>query len=253
MRPHDEAAPRSRGDLPETINNDWDRFYRQYPNLYDRFAITTPPVVAAVHDLANFTDKVVIDVGSGTGKSTFEIARHARFVYGLEPSEPMRTFAEKKLRELGLPNVAFIDAAAPDLPLASRSADALVSVYAFPWHFPVLGEEGRELGGRYIAEAKRVLRPGSFLIATDNAPGWYGGELATLLQPEPDEDGRRRDAYMHQLGFAYRDIDIDADFGSVAEAVATYGFIYGRKAINYLIAHNTSSIRWKPRLYYRQV
>lgn len=253
MSPHDEPTLRGRGDLPETIDNAWDRFYLEYPDIYDRFAITTPPVVAAAHDLTDFTDKVVIDIGSGTGKSTFALASHARFVYGLEASRPMRAVAERRLRELGLSNVAFIDAAAPDLPLASRSADTLVSVYAFPWHFPILGEEGRALGELYIAEARRVLRPGGYLIATDNAPGWYGGELAALLLPEADEDGRRRDAYMHQLGFAYRDIDVDADFGSVAEAVATYGFIYGRKAIDYLIAHNTSSIRWKPRLYYRQV
>ena len=58
---------------------------------------------------------------------------------------------------------------------------------------------------------------------------------------------------MQRLGFAYRDIEFKADYGSVAEAVATYGFIYGRKAIDYLVAHNKRSIRWKPRLYYQQV
>jgi SAM-dependent methyltransferase len=139
------------------------------------------------------------------------------------------------------------------MPFASQSADALVSVYSFPWHFPLLGEEGRELGEQYIAEAKRVLRPGGDVIAIDNAPGWYGGELVALLLPEQDEGGRTRDAHMHRLGFAYRDIDVDGDYGSMEKAVATYGFIYGRKAIDYLTAHNKQSIRWRPRLYYQQV
>jgi hypothetical protein len=52
---------------------------------------------------------------------------------------------------------------------------------------------------------------------------------------------------------ADRGIEIVVDCGSVEEAVATYGFIYGRTAIDYLIAHHKSAIRWKPRLYYRQV
>ena len=161
MRQDDDTAAGSRGDIPETIDNDWDRFYLEYPDIYDRFANTTPPVVAAAHDLVDFTDKVVIDAGSGTGKSTFELAKHARFVFGLEPWEPMRAFAEQRLHELGLPNVAFVDAAAPDLPFADQSADALVSVYSFPWHFPFLerwkGESSVSgTSPRHVASCVRV-------------------------------------------------------------------------------------------------
>ncbi len=253
MIPSDDAAPRGRAEIPETIDNDWDRFYLEYPDIYDRFAISTPPVVAAAHGLVDFTGKVVIDAGSGTGKSTFALARHARFDVGLEPWEPMRTFAENRLRALGLSNVAFVDAAAPDLPFATKSVDALVSFWSFPWHFPTLGDEGRELGERYIAEAQRVLRPGGYIVANGYAPGWGAGELTALLLPELDEGGRNGDGYMERLGFTYWDFEIEEDYGSVEEAVATYGFIYGRTAIDHLIAHHKSSIRWKPRLYYRQV
>lgn len=203
--------------------------------------------------MADFTDKVIIDAGSGTGKSTFELAKYARSVVGLEPWEPMRAFAERRLRELGLLNVTFVDVASPDLPFDDRSADALVSFWSFPWHFPTLGDEGWELSKRYIAEAKRVLRPGSYVIATGYAPGWGAGELTSLLWPELDEGGRNGDGYMEDLGFSHLDIEIEGDHGSVEEAVATYGFIYGRTAIDHLIAHNKSSIRWKPRLYYQQV
>lgn len=38
-----------------------------------------------------------------------------------------------------------------------------------------------------------------------------------------------------------------------SESVAPYGFIYGRKAIDELVAHGKRSIRWKPRVYYQQV
>lgn len=253
MRQPDAAAPHHWDEMPGTIENDWHRFYLEYPDIYDRFAITTPLIVAAMHDMVDCTGKIVIDAGSGTGQSTFALAQHAQFLYGVEPSAPMRSFAEQKQRALGATNVAFIDAAAPDLLLGDQSADVLVSVYAFTWHFPFLGDDGRELGKRFLFEAKRVLRSGSYVIASDNAPGWYGGEVVARLQPELDEGGRARDAYMQELGFAFQDIEIEADYGSVAEAVETYGFVYGHQVIADLVVHNTQAIRWRPRLYFQQV
>ena len=88
---------------------------------------------------------------------------------------------------------------------------------------------------------------------TGFATGWGAGELTALLLPELDAGGRNGDEYMERLGFTYRDIEIEEDYGSVEEAVATYGFIYGRTAIDHLIARHQSSIRWKPSLYYPQV
>ena len=55
------------------------------------------------------------------------------------------------------------------------------------------------------------------------------------------------------LGFGHRDVLVEGNYGSVREAVETYGFIYGKKAIDYLIANNVSSIRWKVRIHYRTV
>jgi hypothetical protein len=53
-------------------------------------------------------------------------------------------------------------------------------------------------------------------------------------------------------GFRFRDITIVADYGSVEEAVATYGFIFGDKAIDYLLDHQTSRLQWTLRIYYCQ-
>ncbi len=53
-----------------------------------------------------------------------------------------------------------------------------------------------------------------------------------------------------QFGFnGCEEIVVDADYDSVQEAVETYGFIYGQKAIDWLIASNLSSVRWKLRIY----
>lgn len=46
---------------------------------------------------------------------------------------------------------------------------------------------------------------------------------------------------------------IEGDDGSVKEAVATYGFINGEAAIDYLTATNMRSIRWPVRIHERLI
>ena len=53
----------SAGTPPETIDGDWNRFYLEFPDVYDRFARSTPPAVAAVQAAFDLEDKVVIDTG----------------------------------------------------------------------------------------------------------------------------------------------------------------------------------------------
>ena len=248
------------GAQPATIEGDWDRFYLEFPDVYDRFAANTGPTVAAVDRMFGLRDTVLIDVGSGTGRSTFGVASRARFVVGLEPWDPMRAFAARRLRSLGLRNVAFVKGAAEGMPFGAASADAVVSFAGFPFWFVDAGEQGRRLGERFIADCGRIVRPGGPIIAVGVAPGWEMGDPTPVLRPTGDEPervhdrvGGRVDAYMEALGFEHRDVSVDGDYGSVREAVETYGFIYGRKAIDYLVANDVRSVRWKIRVHHRSV
>ena len=53
-----------RSTRPATIEGDWDRFYVEVPDIYDRFARSTPPAVAAIHKRYDVGGKVVIDAGA---------------------------------------------------------------------------------------------------------------------------------------------------------------------------------------------
>jgi hypothetical protein len=52
--------------------------------------------------------------------------------------------------------------------------------------------------------------------------------------------------------FGYRRIIFDnyQDYGSVEHMVKTYGFIFGKKAIDYIRAHQVSAIQWRWSLHY---
>ncbi|MCH7699948.1 MAG: class I SAM-dependent methyltransferase, partial [Chloroflexi bacterium] len=109
--------------VPETIDQDWERFYTEFPDIYDRFAVTSPVVATKIDKLFGVRDKIVVDVGSGTGRSTFALAEKARLVIGVDPWPAMRQFAVAKARQTRVRNVAFLEGVAQRLPLRDRSVD----------------------------------------------------------------------------------------------------------------------------------
>jgi SAM-dependent methyltransferase len=241
------ATPR-----PRTLKGDWDRFYTEFPDVYDRFAVESGATIAALRARFSLDNSVIIDAGSGTGRSTFALAKTARFVCGLEPWAPMRAIAVARARALGIPNVAFVDAPVEKMPFRAGSVDHIVSVYGFPFWFVDGGAEGRELAERFVADGSRVVRPGGSLIVVNSRPGWEAGELTPLVLPGADE-AERVHQLLTSLGFADEDFDVEADYGSVQEAVETYGFIYGDAAIRALIDGRRSTLAWPMRVHYRTV
>jgi ubiquinone/menaquinone biosynthesis C-methylase UbiE len=109
----------------------------------------------------------VLDLGSGTGRLTPGLA--AEFwgqVYGVEPSERMRSAAEAAPH----PGVTYLAGSAEDIPLPEASVDAVLMFLSFH-HFrdPLQG----------LREVRRVLRPGGVALLrtqfTDLMPDlfWY--------------------------------------------------------------------------------
>ncbi|MDQ3928334.1 MAG: class I SAM-dependent methyltransferase [Chloroflexota bacterium] len=241
---------------PETIEGDWDRFYLEFPEVYDRFALHDVAGVAEFAKRFDLSNKIIVDVASGTGLSTFELARHARFVVGVEPWATMRDFAVKKARLLRVQNVAFLAGVAHELPFGENVADFVVSVFGFPFGY---WQEGRrDLAAHFITESQRIVRPGGYIISINGPPlfashAWSAGAESPHLewQPKPDQAGMMAEQPAEeQVGFdGCEEIMVNADYGTVQEAVETYGFIYGHKAIDWLIAGNLSSVPWKLRIY----
>ena len=244
------------GIKPLTIDNDWDRFYREFPDVYDRFALSSVNAINLVHEMFNLTDKSVVDVGSGTGQSTFEISKRARLVVGIEPWEEMRRFAFVKKQTLGIRNVEFVNAAAEALPLSEHSVDLVISVWGFPFWFAFAGEKGTKLARAFTRDSLRALKPGGSVIAVVGAPGQYAGSLTSNLFHENSDITYEHSAVtsMYEgLDFVFNDFDVNVDYGTVQEAVETYGFIYGDAAIRYLSANNISRLKWKLRIYHKSV
>jgi ubiquinone/menaquinone biosynthesis C-methylase UbiE len=133
----------------ESVAGDWERIRKSY--FDDR--VTS----LAIEKLLP-RDLTLVDVGCGTGSLTFELARFARMVVGVDLSNEMLRRARAVAQERAVRNVEFRQGDALKLPLDSRSVDAAFCVMVL--HF--LPDPQRA-----VEELCRVTRPGGSVILVD--------------------------------------------------------------------------------------
>jgi ubiquinone/menaquinone biosynthesis C-methylase UbiE len=234
---------------PETVENRWDILYRDYPDVYNEFA--NFPISRQWIDVArkmfDIKDKTVADIGAGSGQSTFQLAKYAGKVIGVEPEDAMREIAAKTARRMKLKKAEFCKGWAEDIPLENGSVDITVSTSASQYYPDNIF--------KFNLEAERITRKGGFIVVPSQPPGWYGGELSRIIVGKSrnlDMEPTGERAYL-ELGYSYRDYSWSWNFGTAENAIATYGFIFGSKVIAYLRKHNKSVIKSRGRIYYKQV
>ncbi|HEX9017623.1 MAG TPA: class I SAM-dependent methyltransferase [Anaerolineaceae bacterium] len=233
---------------PESIENRWDILYRDYPEVYEAFSNTTyhPPVIEHLPEFIDLQGKLIADVGAGTGKSSFALSRFAGQVIGVEREVAMLRLAaaaqQEKARTEGTERVIFLCGDALALPLADDSVD-LVTGITLALYPP---ERYRD----FIREGLRVAR--GAVVYLGISPGWYGGDLYDVIEDVEKVDDTVDRIFLEEFHFAYQDIFSDQEYGTVEHIVNTYGFIFGKKAIEYLKREKKTTIRWKFRLYWRE-
>jgi ubiquinone/menaquinone biosynthesis C-methylase UbiE/DNA-binding transcriptional ArsR family regulator len=178
----------------ESVAGDWERIRKSY--FDDR--VTS----LAIEKLLP-RDLTVADIGCGTGSLTFELARFAHKVIGVDLSSEMLRRARAVAADRRIHNVEFQQGDALKLPLASRSVDAAFCVMVL--HF--LPDPARAVAGLC-----RIVRPGGSVILVDlvqhnqewmreqMAHRWLGFERKTM------------ERWFRDAGIADLDYDLTGSF-----------------------------------------
>lgn len=239
----------------DTIDGFWNRYHLEFQDIYDRFSRWS---IAAVDDIQvhhGFTGKRVLDIGGGTGISAFRIAEYARSVVSIEPFPAMRSYAIARQKELGVANVRFIYGIGEDLSQFSEDEfDCAVSLAGLPILWEDLDRRRRDCAA-LVEGCLRVVRAGGCIaLVPATTPGWQWDHLVGGMTSSGDPDAiGPTEELLGPHGFTSRDARVIMDYGTAEEALATYGFVYGPRAIDYILDGNVSRISWSMRLFHRRI
>ena len=229
---------------PESIENRWDILYRDYPEVYEAFSKVTyhPTLFEQLPGIIDWRGKCIAVVGAGTGSSSVKLTQTARQVIGIEREPAMLQLAQQKVRREKVARIILLSGDALALPLADHSVD-LVTGITLALYPP---EQYRD----FIREGLRVAK--GPVVYVGIPPGWYGGDLYDVIEDVEKVDDTVDRIFIEEFQFAYQDIFSDQEYGTVEHIVTTYGFIFGKKAIEYLKKEKKTAIRWKFRVYWRE-
>ncbi len=230
---------------PISIENRWDILYRDYPDVYDAFSNTPyhPTVFEELPKMVKLKGKVIADVGSGTGNSSIALSRHAQRVIGIEKESSMLSQVKVKPIAVEPGQVSFLAGDALALPLANESVNLVMGI--------TLALYPPEQYRNFICEGLRVAS--EQVVYVGIPPDWYGGELAHEIDNLAEDLAVVERIFLDEFDFSYQDILSVQEYGSVDHIVNTYGFIFGKQVIDYLIRKKKTSILWKFRVYSRGV
>ena len=104
-------------------------------------------------ELCDLNGKIVLDVGSGTGRLAFAAAEQAAFVVASEPVDALREFMRDEIARKGILNMRVCDGLCDYLPFPDNSFDVVMSGH-------VVGDCFRE----EVDELTRITKPGGWLL-----------------------------------------------------------------------------------------
>ena len=199
----------------------WDRAYREAPEIFEAFSRAEDPdgqVAQRLLTHVSLAGRAVLELGCGTGRYTRELAPHAGLYLGVEPSPSMLSLARRAFADLPHPPV-LLRARGQALPLRTASVDVMLAAW-------VLVNLRKEVRNRVLKEALRVLRTapecGMWLLENhwDSQFQRYRGR--------GEEDELRLRHLMEHDGFRLVEVvTTELRFPSSSEAKRVLGYLCG--------------------------
>jgi ubiquinone/menaquinone biosynthesis C-methylase UbiE len=177
-------------------------------------------IMRALHEITSLENRVVYDLGAGTGRLACLLAPHVSSVHAFDISEEMLRVCREKFVASVSTNWQVDVADHRQLPVEDASADLVVSGWSLSYLAVWNPESAREELEKWLGEMKRVLRPNSYIVLFESLG--TGNESPIQLE-------HLKDFYpwLDEVGFQHNWIRTDYKFDSLDEAEFLSRFFFG--------------------------
>jgi SAM-dependent methyltransferase len=185
-------------------------------------------------------DRVVLDVGCGTGFHLPRFAERARHVFGVEPHPDLAALAARRTARRG--NVTVLTGTAQSIPLPDAAVDVAQARWAYFFG------PGCEPG---LRELDRVLRRGgtAFVVDNDSTRSTWGG---WFRRGYPGVDAEAVQRFWTSHGWNRRPLDLRWSFATRADLEAVVRIeLDPRLADEVLAAHEGTEVDHAVDLWWR--
>lgn len=217
------------------------------PDLYEIENLAADPegrVEAIMASIAPWKNKVVLDLGAGTGFHVPRFCTEARHVIAVEPHGPSRLQAMERVARLGLTNVSVVTGSAEHLLLNDASVDICHSRLAY--FFAPSCQAG-------LTELARVMRPGgtAFILDVDGEHGAFASWVRRHSAWQT-VDPAQIERFWRTNGFDVMHIASEWRFKNRADMRAVITLELGPVLAQQMLQeHRSTSIEYYYCLYYR--
>ena len=188
-------------------------------------------ILKTLREITTLEDRLILDLGAGTGRLACMLAPHVRHVRAFDVSEEMLRVCKQKFTASGLSNWQVDLADHRKLPIPDQTADLVVSGWSVSYLAVWNPDTWREELENWMAEMKRVIKPGSFIVLYESLG--TGNESPIRLE-------HLKDFYpwLDEKGFQNKWIRTDYKFESLAEAEELSRFFFGDELGNKVVQNN---------------
>ncbi len=201
-------------------------------------------ILRALRDITPLENRIVLDLGAGTGRLACLLAPHVSQIRAFDISEEMLRVCRQKLTATGLVNWQVDVADHRQLPVEDASADLAVSGWSVAYLAVWNPDTWRAELDKWLGEMKRVLRPNSHIVLFESLG--TGNESPVKLEHLKDYY-----PWLEENGFQSKWIRTDYKFDSLDEAEFLSRFFFGDalgekvRQNNWVILPECTGVWWK--------
>ena len=179
-------------------------------------------ILKSLREITPLENRVVYDLGAGTGRLSCMLAPQVSHVRAFDISEEMLRVCRKKLTANGLVNWQVDLADHRQLPVEDGSADLVVSAWSLSYLAVWNPDSWRTELEKWLGEMKRILKPNGIIVLFES----FGTGNESPMKLEHLKDYY---PWLDEVGFQNKWIRTDYKFESLDEAEHLSRFFFGDK------------------------